>query len=270
MVQQTIVFLERNPFLIDRFQRELAKIPGGQYYYYELSVNMDHLNDYYGNALRYYERANNSNEAKLFANSLQVFRYWLTENTGLLEKHMAEIAAIPVHHNYPSHILGRLVAARIYSAHTRNEPMDKILIDATKYHVAIMSKRGSSTAYPDFELAICEALTLVNQYDEAMEYIRRGKSMITGSRSGPSHHPFRFWEYVISGKKNYHITPLDMTRKQAGPPFHSSNYPLNKKYDNLVLLLNNPGRKTSQVAGLIQETGFTRFQHLYTRKVENL
>jgi hypothetical protein len=53
LVQQTIIFLERNPSLIDRFQREIATSPAGQYHYFERSVNMDRLNNYYGNGLRY-------------------------------------------------------------------------------------------------------------------------------------------------------------------------------------------------------------------------
>src|SRR3982750_406427 len=67
LVQQTIVFLERNPSLIDRFQREIAKTPAGQYYYFEQSVNMDRLNGYYGDGLRHYLRGKNTNEARIFA-----------------------------------------------------------------------------------------------------------------------------------------------------------------------------------------------------------
>ena len=195
LVQQTVIFLERNPFLIDRFQREMAKLPMGKYYYYELCVNMDHLNDYYGNGLRYYIRANTGNEARLFANALMVMRYWLTENTELLEKHIVEMNTIPVHQTYASHILGRYIAARIYYANAKNEAIDKILIDATKYHVAIMTNRGNNfPSYPDFELSVCEALVLTNQYEEAMEYIRRGKSFFNGFKGTPLHqHPLSFW-----------------------------------------------------------------------------
>ena len=59
LVQQTVFFLERNPHLIDRFQREIATTPAGQYYYFERSVNMDRLNGYYGDGLRFYLRARN-------------------------------------------------------------------------------------------------------------------------------------------------------------------------------------------------------------------
>ncbi len=53
VVQQTIHFLDRNTSLIERFQREVAALPAGQYFYYEKAVNMDKLNGYYGDGLRY-------------------------------------------------------------------------------------------------------------------------------------------------------------------------------------------------------------------------
>ena len=86
LVQQTVSFLERNPSLIDLFQRSVAGTAAGQYYYFERCVNMDRLNDFYGDGLRYYLRAKNTNEAMIFTHSLQVFRYWLTNNSELIEK----------------------------------------------------------------------------------------------------------------------------------------------------------------------------------------
>jgi hypothetical protein len=261
MVQQTIVFLERNPSLIDRFQRDIAKIPAGRYYYYELSVNMDRLNDYYGDGLRHYLRIDNSNEARTFVHCLLIFRYWLTEDKELLEKHLAELAAIPVNHNYPSHILGRLIAARLYAANARNESMDKILVDATKYHVAIMTSRGNaSPSFPDFELAVCEALILTNNHEEAMEYIRRGKSFFAGFKGISPTHPFRFWENLIQSKKNHGLVPTDLTRKPGS--VQPLNYPQNKHYHALLLLLQNPSAKPTQLAPHMEKTGFTRFYRL--------
>jgi hypothetical protein len=261
MVQQTISFLERNPSLIDRFQRDVAKLPGGRHYYYELSVNMDRLNDYYSEGLRYYLRSDNSDESKVFVHSLLVFRYWLTENHDLLEKHMMELSSIPVSHSYPSHILGRLIAARIYAANVRNEPTDKILADATKYHVAIMTNRGnSSPSFPDFELAVSEALILTNNHEEAMEYIRRGKSFFTGSRGAGPKHPFSFWENLIQNRKNHPLLPADPTRKQVLET--SSNYPQSKHYHTLLVLLQNPSSKPTQLTPHVEKTGFTRFYNL--------
>lgn len=261
VVQQTITFLERNPSLIDRFQRDIAKVVAGRYYYYELAVNMDRLNGYYGEGLRHYLRSDNTNESKVFVQSLLVFRYWLTEDQEMLEKHMTELSALPVNHSYPSHILGRLIAARIYAANSRNESTDRILVDATRYHVAIMTSRGNaSPSFPDFELAVSEALILTNNHEEAMEYIRRGKSFFTGFRGVGPKHPFSFWENLIQIKKNHSVIPIDLTRKPGTE--YSSNYPQNRHYFSLLLLLQNASSKPTQLTPHVEKTGFTRFYRL--------
>lgn len=271
LVNQTIIFLERNPSLIERFQREVARTAAGQYYYYEASVNMDRLNDYYGNGLRHYLRAAATDPAKLFFHSVLVMRYWLTENTALLEKHMEEIHHITVNQHYPSHILGRLIAARLYHANTRNESIDKIMSEASRYHVSIFSSRGNAVpSYPDFELVICEALILTSHFEEAQEYIRRGKAAFAGYKTGNAKHPFSFWETFLSRRKSHPVIPLEPSRKAASPDIYNYSYPLNRKYYNLLLLQQNSASKPSQVAALVEETGFKKLHKLYTRKVENL
>jgi hypothetical protein len=258
MVHQTVNFLERNPSLIDKFQREMAKIPAGQHYYFEQSVNMDRLNDYYGDGLRYYLRANqNNNEAKAFAHSVLVFKYWLLESFSLVEKHMAELTSLPINQNFPPHILGRYIAARLYYANACNESVEKTLIDATKYHVAIMTRRSGahpSQAYPHYELAVCEALILTNQFEESMEYIRRGKSFLADK--GTTLNPFSIWERIIDSKREN--KPLDVPLKKSATNFIS--HQLNKKYNNLVTLSQMPRVNMSQLSSLIAETGYTRFR----------
>jgi hypothetical protein len=262
IVQQTILFMERNNSLIDRFQREMGKVLSGQYYYYELFVNMDRLNGYYGDGLRYYLRNNTSNEAKVFANSILAFRYWLTEKTSLLEKHMSEILAINVNHNYPSHILGRYIAAKLYYANARNETVDKILIDATKYHVAIMTKRANTpSSYPHFELAVCEALILTGLDEEALEYIRRGKSFLSGTKGSPGH-PFSIWENMIENKKNKNDRVIS-TLSKNNPLLDQQ---LNRRYTNMLMLLQTPRINSNQFSTLIDETGYNKFKSLFAAR----
>ncbi len=152
MIIQTVIFLERNPSMIDRFQREIANTAAGQYYYYERYVNMDRLNDYYGEGLKYYTRAKNTNEAFLFTYSIQVFRYWLTNNQRLMEKAMGNLSNIPITTNYPSHLLARYIAAKLYYAHAMTEPADKILAETSKHYAGITSKNDPLNA--DFEIII--------------------------------------------------------------------------------------------------------------------
>ncbi len=259
LVQQTVIFLERNPTLIDRFQREIAKTRAGQYYYYELSVNMDRLNDYYGDGLRHYLRSNPSDDGAVFVNSLLVFRYWLTDNAPLMEKYMANLSTLHPDSGSPSHILGRYIAARLYHANAMSLPIDKILTDATKFHVAIMANRGNATpSFPHFELAVCEALVLTDQKDEAIEFVRRGKSFLTTGKNHVTHNPFGLWEAIINNKTRR----IDLT---ANPKTnYSYNYHLNKRYNNLLIVLQNARLRTHQLPSQIKETGFTRFNSLYS------
>jgi len=256
LVQQTVVFLERNPSLIDRFQREIANSPAGQYFYYERSVNMDRLNNYYGNGLRFYLRAKNNNEAFVFSNSIQVLRYWLTNNSELLENAMAELAAISVNSSYPPHIYARYIAARLYYAHSKGDPIDKIIAEAARYYGGFLSRNGSSN--PDFELIIAEALILTNHYPEASDYIKKGKSRLAPVKRGhENENPFSPWEKMVNSKRNTTlkgIMPVPKTNLNTTTP----SSPLTRRYFAILSLLAASKTKRTDFAELIRETGFYR------------
>jgi len=256
IVEQTVVFLERNPSIVDKFQREIAKTSTGQCYYYEKLVNADRLNGYYGDGLRHYLRCNGSDEGKIFAHSIQVFRHWLTRNNEMLERHFAELLGVSVASNYPQHILGRLIAAKLYFAHVQGEPIDKILAEAKKYHGAIKGKREDSQfAFPDFELIICEALLLTGNYEEGNEYIWHGKYYLSSSGQDKNS-LFNLWEEYANSRR-----PNLKKKKKAAvsrPVFH---YSFAKKYYTIIKLLSESTRKSSrnqQLSDLIKETGYKR------------
>jgi len=268
VILQTISFLDRNPGLIDPFQREVARTTAGQYYYYELSVNMDQLNGYYGDGLHYYMRARHTDEAQLFGHSLQVFRHWLTSDRAGMDKHMQVLQALPVTNACPSHVLGRLIAARIFYAQVRQEPVEPILADATKYLVSLLagSRDIPIPTYPDFELAVCEALVLTGMEEEGAEYIRRGKSLLAFSRQDNPVNPFDMWEYIIGSRKEALRRQLPGKKSGLLPSY---NYYLHRKYNNLVLLTltKHTQRQQQQLNQLITETGYTAFRRIKSRPV---
>jgi len=262
LVQQTVTFLERNPALIEKFQREVAKTATGQHYYYETNVNMDRLNDYYGQGLRHYLRAKNTDEAQVFVLSLQVFRYWLTGEQSKLDLKLAALQSSAISHNYSPRILGRLIAARIFAADSHQEPIDKVLVEASRYHVSNTAARSVGHGQnADFELAIAEALILTGQVDEGKEYIRRGKAALN-ARNGVPANPFTFWEQVIPAGKEQSLKKFEIPKKSQLPP--SYNYYLHKRYHNLVMLaLNSSSQKQhEQLESLVRETGYIRFLRL--------
>lgn len=259
IVEQTIVFLERNPSLIDKFQREIAKTTTGQYYYYEKLPNIDRLNSYYGDGLRYYLRAKNTEEGKVFAHSMQVFRYWLVKNNEQLTHHMQEIPPPDITPNFPAHILGRLIAARLYHANVKDKSIGSILADAKRHHGAIIANREDSAfSFPDFELIICEALLLTGNYEEGSEYIWHAKNFLAVSGQDKNT-LFNLWEDFANFRKdsNYKKKKNDVDKQDL-------NQTISKKYNTIVKLLTSVNAKNiklsdnEQLNELIKETGYKR------------
>ena len=256
LVNQTILFLERNPSMIDRFQREIADTAAGQYYYFERAVNMDRLNGYYGDGLRLYLRAKNNNEAIVFANSIQVFRHWLTYETEQVEAAMSAIRTITATNSFPPHIFARYIAARLYYAHIKGEAIDKITAEASKYYMASISRSGILSS--DFELIVTEALILTNHYTEGREYIKKGRSRLSGTKkSAENENLFSFWEKMINSKRNTALKVILAPPKPNLNPVLSIS-PLTKRYYTLLNWVATFKTKSSNFSALIRETGFYR------------
>ncbi|MFI5130355.1 MAG: hypothetical protein ACHQFX_10205 [Chitinophagales bacterium] len=263
IIEQTIVFLERNPSLIDKFQREIAKTTTGQYYYYEKLPNIDRLNGYFGDGLRHYLRAKNTEEGKVFAHAIQVFRYWLVKNNDLLFHHMSEIPQPDITPNFPAHILGRLIAARLYYANVKEDSIGAILADAKRHHGAIMASREDSPfSFPDFELIICEALLLTGNYEEGSEYIWYAKNFLAVSGQDKNT-LFNLWEDFANFRKDpaHKKKKNDLDKQEL-------HYAYSKKYTAIVKLLAgiNPRNiklpASQQLSELIKETGYKKLLSL--------
>lgn len=254
IVHQTVQLLNRNPGVVEKFQREIAGTTAGQYYYFEKSVNMDRLNGYYGDGLRFYMRARNNNEARVFTHAVLVLRHWLSNKYELLEKSMLALSSVPMSINYPPHILARSVAARLFYANYKNEIPDRILADAAKYYSVMQTRYEYIDA--DFDLVIGEALILTNHIQEGLEMIKRGKSKLQSGQNPPAEQLYAVWEKIGSQKKN----PLQVLNNPLKPnrnPVVLSS-PLNRKY--LTLLL-QPGTNRTQrknMSALVDETGYKR------------
>ncbi len=246
IIQQTILFLERNPDLIDKFQREIAKTQTGQYYYYEKAINMDRLTSYYGKGLSYYLHAKNTSEGKAFYFSMQVLKEWLTNNPEMIERNIREISTINISKCQP-HIAGRYFAANIYNANYKHHPIDHIWTEAAQYLTRI--DKGQNLT--DFGEPVYESLLLTNQKTEAEEWATYFHGTI---------HTIKF----IDKPSNNFIKELT-SKKSSVKNNHSPDNILSKKYDHLYSIAVNDSnylKKKSTlriIQDLINETGFTRF-----------
>jgi hypothetical protein len=257
VLQQTVGFLERNPFLIDRFQREIAVTPAGQYYYFERYVNMDRLNDYYGDGLRYYVRAKNTEHAKIFANSLFVFRYWLTGDTALQQQHMDEMDAIYSGQEYTPLVMGRFFAAKLYHAHSLGVSPEKVLNDALKYYGTIAGKKGLAFN-PQFELLLCEALALTNQKTEALEWLNRGKYFLPDKELIPE--SYSLWENILKQAPASVINRnFLMTYKKNQKKNKSAGSIFNKNYIQTIRIALSDDKKNIKILQpLIEVNGYRK------------
>lgn len=260
LLQQTVMFLERNPSLIDRFQREVAVTPAGQYYYFEQYVNMDRLNDYYGEGLKYYARAKNTVDARIFANSLLVFRYWLTNDVLKQEKHMDEIEASYNGFDYSPHVMGRFFASKLYYANSKNESPEKVLNDALKYYGTIAGKKGAAVN-PHFELLICEALALTNQKTEALEWLNRGKYFLPDKDSIPD--SYSIWENILKPPAPVNNRNFLLTYKKNQKKHRPISTVFNKNYLHAIrLALNNEKKRNDELNMAVERTGFFKLLSL--------
>jgi hypothetical protein len=217
---------------------------------------MDRLNNYYGNGLRFYLRAKNNNDAFVFTNSVQVMRYWLTNESELLENAMAELAAVTVNSSYPFHIYARYIAARLYYAHSKGDATDKIMAEASRYYSSFLSRNGSGNA--DFELIMTEALILTNHYSEASDYIKKGKSRLAPVKRGrENENLFGPWEKMVNSKRNMSLKDI-LPPPKANLNTTSPSSPLSKRYYAILSLLAASKTKRTNFADLIRETGFYR------------
>src|SRR4030095_11742629 len=80
LVKHTINFLAQHQDLAQKFQRAIVKTRNGQDFYFEQFVNIDKLNSFYGEGLRYYLNERKTQEGQLFGNSLLCLRDWLSKD----------------------------------------------------------------------------------------------------------------------------------------------------------------------------------------------
>ena len=137
LVSNTVNFLQRNSALTDKFQSQIAKTKNGQEFYFEKFVNIDRLNSYYGNGLRYYYAEKKEINSQIFAHSLLVFRYWLTGNNEMLLRHFEVLKEQKIDNSVTPFIYGRYWAAQLYHAHALGQPADKIILDAYRYYTSV-------------------------------------------------------------------------------------------------------------------------------------
>ncbi|MEO5893969.1 MAG: hypothetical protein ABIQ31_27170 [Ferruginibacter sp.] len=171
VTENTINFLQRHPELIDKFQRAVSKTKNGQDFYYEQFVNVDGLNSYYGNSLRYYLVEKKNAEAQIFGHSVLCLKDWLSENTVGVKKHYDEVIKYSLTKISRPDLYGRFFATQLFFTEIFGLPKEKILTRILQSHNAIRQKNDDFRLFPHFEYVIAPALLLSGHPEEALYYI---------------------------------------------------------------------------------------------------
>ena len=261
VVINTVNFLNRQYQFADKFQSQVAKTKNGQEFYFEKFVNIDRLDSYYGNGLRYYHAEKKVADSQVFAHSLLVFRYWLTEKNDLLKHHFKILEQQRPSTSITPFIYGRYWAAQLYYAHAFSQSPDKIISGAYNYYSSV-SKEDSAVSFPRFELYLAEALVLTGHPEEALYYIQQAKKDYTEKDD------YAYWKFYQNFILLETIAQTKMQTDSVNELFDKINptqfYFLRKQYSNILYLLliaqlkkQNP-RHDEQMKALINETGFVR------------
>ncbi len=169
VVKQTIVFLLQHPDLVDKFQSMIAKTKNGQDYYFEGFSQIDNLNSYYGNGLRYFLKEKTEPQAQILGHSLLVFRYWLTEDEPNMEHHFQELSNFEHLPSFSSNASGRYFASLLYYAEAKGYASSKAITSIQNYYNNLHVCDTASQI--DFEMIIAEALILTDNLEEGLYYV---------------------------------------------------------------------------------------------------
>ncbi|HEY0579709.1 MAG TPA: hypothetical protein VGC75_03280, partial [Candidatus Nitrosocosmicus sp.] len=262
LVKQTISFIQKNEPLIDKFQKAIAKTKNGQQFYFETFVNVDKLNDYYGEGLRYYLKEKSDNNSQLFGLTLLCIRSWLTTDKEHFFRYFNEVKSKKIQQPAPVILYARYFGVYILDAEINKTNADEFINDAREVHSQFLKRREHFKNFPLFEYAMAMILLCTGYFKEALYYAEYGlknfKEMHDIDKS-----LCRSIELI----KSFALVKMGR-RKEAEKIFNalrpSSFYFLSRKTATIIYLvlskhLNKTTSKTeTQLNLLIEETGFKR------------
>jgi hypothetical protein len=270
IMRQTILFLDKQPQLVDSFQRVMAKTVVGQNVYFEQFINIDQLNGYYGKGLRYYLAEKLTKEAKLFSHSLLALRSYLTEDDNALTIHYTEVMQHTLDSSIHPFVCARYYASQLFFHQNNPEALYKVLNEARSFFKEMLPSKDVFQSFPCFELVITEALILIGQPLEAMFYLREQKKKksiyIPPAVDVRLFDAFDLYEAIA-------LTMLgdeEKAKKALRRVNPAEVYFLSRQYHNVLYLLAESvlfaGRTvtlTAQLDDLIQKLGFVRLYALF-------
>lgn len=263
LVNAVVINLEQWPHLIDQLQFRIAKTANGQTFYFEQFVNVDKINSYYGDGLRYYLHEKKKPLAQVFGHSMLCFGSWLAEDHAGLESHYRQV----IRHNVDEHtepfLAGRYFASQIYYAHSAQAELHEPMEAARLFYEASTGLKINHKTFPGFEYVMAETLVLTGQYEEALFYIQ--EAIRKRNNPVPAHIDARLFEsvYLFQATALAHLGKIEKAR-DVFESISTSNFSfLSRQFNSILYLLlkkvfDKRNFQDKQLQYLVKQTAFTR------------
>ena len=268
LTKHTIDYIVQRPYLIERFQKEIAGTKNGQNFYYERFIHYDKLNSFYGEGLYLYLENKKDSEAHIFTYSLLCFKSWLTMNDGDVDKYHFIINKYNIHELTKPSICARYYASQVFYLNVAGLNTEQVIFKSRQYYSTNKLESSPYTCFECFEIVMAEALILTKQYNEALFYINELSEKIESFIFNETYTSiletillFKAIIYALNRKKQLSIEMFD-----AISPTRFCF--LSKQYQTLLYLLlkgllRNNSTDHEQVLYLVKQTGFERLLFLW-------
>jgi hypothetical protein len=263
LIHTTISKLEQWPDVINSLQCRIAKTDNGQKLYFEKFINIDKLNSYYGEGLRYYLLETRKPEAQLFGHSLLCYSSWLTGNHEAVKKHFLKVTSYNIDEANDMFVCGRYFATRLFHADVVANDFEPILDKAIEFFDSSNMKKNAAKSFPGFEFIMAETLILLHQYNDALFYIN--EAIKKRNNQLPANINSKLFEslYLFKATALFHTGKIEKA-KEIFDTIGTCNFNfLSKQYNTILYLLlkkqiEKRGFHDKQISYLVQQTGFSQ------------
>lgn len=261
LVAQTITFLESNSSLIEEFQFEIAKTLNGQTFYFEHFVNIDRLNCYYGEGIRYYLNENKTLSGQLFGNYIYCLKYFLTMDSIELKKLHNNIIVNDICKTMNSATAAYSFSAQMLYAQTADINPDKILVNVRQYYSAYDPSNESPLTVINFFNTLSLTLILTDLYEEALFFIDEMLNFIKTNNLEPYKNSILHNVYMLKALAVYNCGNKILAKQIFDSINPLSFFFLSKEFMTILYLslkqcYKKSSNEQSHINELIRKTGF--------------
>lgn len=267
---QAIQFIDKHPALANSFQSRIAQTENGRIFYFENCLNLDRLNTYVGEGLRYYISATEDPGCILYGNYILALKNWLVNDTLQSEINHKRILSIDQNtFAHPSHEGYCYLSILLYS-NAHQETINKTIQQLYTLAQANQALISKDIFYFRFYIHLLNSLVLTQHFSEALYFISELEKFIP--HEPPIDRNIKLLDLVpvlkaISLCKTGQVDKSKKIFSQINPTgFHF----LHQRYLSILYLaLKGQFQKIksdeTQTRLLIKETGFSRLNNFLVK-----